>query len=342
MGRVNGLTLGRRALLAAGAGAAAGLAGCSEEGTDRAEPGDPVAYTPASASVLVHADMALVESETTRRLVEAYAAEGGENLLESVESRTGVALESVDEVATFADRPRPDRGTLVVDAEVNESEVRSAVEERRGTDYEATDHDNGTVFTPAEGDGPAVGIVAEGQYVVGAESKVRAALDVFAGDAEGFGGPLRDAFETARGGSDDGDGSDGSDGSDDRRQYVTAATDRPREYLPGDDSERVPAGASLDLYGELETATATYAVVGERIAVDIDLRAPDEETAGRVEDFTGTILAFLRSDVEDSAVADELAQVALNREGAVVTVAYRSDVEGAATLAAWVAAAAES
>lgn len=350
-----GIRLDRRTVLASGAALAVGLAGCNEEGEDRAEPGDLSSYVPASAAAVVHADMALTGSRTTRDLLSAHAGEDGEDLLQQVERETGVDPENVDEALVFSEEPGGDRRTLVVAADVDVSEVRSAAEERSGADYEEVDHDNGTVYSADDPEAPSVGTVAEGQYVVGDEADVKMALDVFAGDEEGLQDPLRGAFEDVRSGQGDGadtdagtETQDAGNGTDagtetdggeptgsDLQQYVAAATDQPRGYLPEDDSEQVPAGVSLDLYEELETATATYAAGDGAVAIDVDLRAPDEETAASVRDFTGTILAVLRSSAEDQAVVDELAQVAVERDGTVVTVDYRSDAEGAATLAGW-------
>lgn len=358
----SGIRLDRRALLASGVAVAAGLAGCNEESGDRADPGDTASYVPASASAVVGADMALAENEETRAMLEAYAGEDGEDVLERVESRTGVDPADVDEVLTYSEAPGSEP-TLVVDGEFDAQEIADAAAEERGVEYESVDHDTGTLYEPAGGDGdePWVGTAAEGQYVVGEEADVRTALDVFAGDEDGLEGALRDAFEDARaydeagdgdgddegtGAADgeDGDGDDGGDqatdadaGDGDYRQYVAAATDEPRAYLPDDDSDRVPAGASLDLYEELDTATATYAVADGEVAVDVDMQAPDEDTAGSVAEFTRTIVSILRNSVRDEAVAEELAQVTVERDGAVATVAYRSDAEGAATLAGWLA-----
>ena len=350
------LAIDRRTVLAGGAALAAGLAGCGDEDGQRAEPGDPLEYVPASASVVVGVDMAVTDSEETLQLVEAYAGE--EDLLERFEQRTGVDPERVENVLAFSEEPRSEERTFVADADVDESEARSAAEERTGTEYEEVDHDNGAVFRPESGDGPTVGTAAEGQYVVGAESSVKTALDVFQGDADGLGDPLRSAFEDDRDGQGD-DGQDGDtengtqDGTDndtddaqngtddggdgqngDLTQYVTAATDSPREYLPDDDSEQVPGGVSLDLYEELETATATYAAGDGEVAIDVDLRAPDADVAGRVEDFTATILMYLRSQV-DPEVGAQLNRVEIERSESVVTVSYRSPPEDAVVLAEW-------
>ena len=345
----SGVRLDRRTVLASGAALAVGLAGCNEEGDDRAEPDDLSSYVPASAAAVVHADMALTGSRATRDLLSAHAGED-EDLLQRIERETGIDPEDVDEVLVFSEEPGGDRRTLVFAGDIDEAAVRNAAEERSDADYEAVDHDNGTVYSADDPEAPSVGTVAESQYVVGDEADVKTALDVFAGDEDGLQDPLRDAFEDVR--SEQGDGAAGEDtdtgtqeggnetdggetGAGDLRQYVASATDQPRGYLPEDDSDQVPAGVSLDLYEELETATATYAAGDGEVAIDVDLRAPDEETAASVRDFTGTILAVLRSTAEDQAVVEELAQVAVERDGSVVTVDYRSDAEGAATLAGW-------
>lgn len=361
------LALDRRTVLAGGAAVMAGLAGCGGDDGQRGEPGKPVEYVPASASVVVGADMALTDSEETLRLLEAYADE--KDLLERFEERTGVAPDRVNRVLTFAEEPRSGERTFVVDADVDESEARKAVEERTNAEYEKAGFENGTLYVPKSGDGPAVGTVAKGQYVVGQRSSVETALNVFQGDADGLGDPLRSAYEDAHrgqgggtgggggsgGGSQNGTGNDtgastqnGTDGGTQNgssdggsgqagglTQYVTAATDSPREYLPADDSEQVPGGVSLDLYEELETATATYAAGGGEVAIEVDLRAPDAEVAKRVEEFTRTILMYLRSKVSPE-VGAQIARIRMERSESVVTVSYRSPVEDAVTLVEWV------
>lgn len=355
----SGVRLDRRALLAGGVAVAAGLAGCGDSDGQRADPGDPLEYVPASASVVIGVDMALTDSEATNQLLEAYADEEG--ILERFERRTGLEPEQVDDILAFSEDSASDDRTFVAEADVDESEARSAAEERTGADYESVDFENGAVYRPADGDGPAVGTAAEGQYVVGPEASVKTALDVFQGDAESLGDPLRSVFEDAREGQGDGavsdGGSDGGTGNgtngtgDGTRngtdtggggsasgltQYAASATDSPREYLPPEDSERVPGGVSLDLYEELDTATATYATGGGDVAVDIVLRAPDADVAQQVAEFTRTVLMYLRSQV-DPEVGAQLNRVEVERSEAVVTVSYRSPVEDAVTLAEWVA-----
>lgn len=320
-------SLPRRRLLASGATAlVAGLAGCNGgENADSGEPRDPVAYVSVDASLVVGVDMAVAENDATRRLVEAQADEDEATLFESFENRTGLDPSGADRVVAFSTNPHPERPTLLVEGSWSASDVVDAIETARGTTYESTDHDTGTVYEPADGGStnPTLGVAANGQYLVGTGSNVRTALDVAGGSADGIPGPLRTAYTDAR--SADVDGT----------RYVSAATNDPRKYLPSDDSQQLPPGTSLDLYEELQTANAVYFVADGTVGLDIQLRADSEDVATQVDDFTTTIVAFLRNDVEDEAVAAELTNVRVERESTTVTVSYRSDVDGAVTLVEW-------
>ncbi len=323
----NGPRHTRRAMLATTAAAVTvGLSGCEDAADDLQEPGDTVAYVPATASVVLDIDMAITENEETIQILEEYADE--EDLLERFESRTGIDPSNIEEVLVFAEEPQLDRATLIVDGDIDEEAAAEAIESRYDTDFEATDHDTGTVYTPTDENTRdiALGLSAENQYVVGPESTVRTALDVFGDDEDALDGPLRDAFEAERETRDE----------NDRRGFVVGATDQPRAFLPADDSDDVPSGVSLDLFEELETASGVYFVNDDGVGIDIALRAPDEDTASEVEAFTETILAYLRSEVDDQAVADEFAQINIDRNETIVTVAYRSDADGAATLVGWI------
>lgn len=355
----------RRLIGAVAASLAVGAAGCSsDDPSERADPQPPVAYASADTSVLVDVDVAVADSESTRRLLEAYGEDGDDgdaegDFFETFEGRMGLDPSEANDALAFADQPRSERMTLVVDADLEEEAAVAAIEAVRDTEYEASEHDVGTVYRPVDagdddngggdddnGDGDgnadddleplALGVAAEGQFVVGSEGDVRAALDAFGDDADSLDDALREALED--GWETEFDGEHGSVDDDDRERYVVAVTDRAHEYLPDEDHEEVPAGAGFDLYEEVETATVTYAAGEDTVGVDVRLRAPDEDTAGQIEDRTAFIAEMLPGFVDDEAVAAELQQVEVAREDSDVTAAYRSDVDGAATLAGWIGA----
>ncbi len=335
-------TLARRRLLAAGAASVlAGLAGCNGDGQASVDPGMPRSQAPANTGVLSRAETSLLDHEGTDRILEAYGAgvggtggggtsDGGTSdgdaagetgLVAEFEGRTGLAAADADVILIFADRPRGDFAAYVVEGGWTEAAVVESIESATGLEYEARDHEGGTVYAPSGGpEADYLGYVAEGRYAVGSEGAVEAAIETTRGDRESVGGRLVDAFEDAT--ESDAEGT----------TYVTAATDDPRAYLPPDDSDRVPAAVSLDVYERASVGTVAYTAADDGVAIDAELRADGEDAARRMADFTVVLVQALATRVDD-AVAAELAEVAVERSGSVVTISYRSNVEGAATLA---------
>jgi len=327
--------VGRRRLLAAGAVTLlSGLAGCNDEEAEPVDPGDPRSQAPANTGVLVGADMALFDHEGTDRLLEAYGGgragsdEGDDaDLVAEFETRTALDPASADVVVVFADEPRGDFAAYVVEADWTESTVVESMESATGLEYEARDHEGGTVYEPADGGDEAdyLGVIAEGRYAIGSVGAVEAAIETVHADQDSASGPLLEAFENAADADADAEGT----------TYVTAATDDPRAYLPSEDSERVPDIVSLDTYEKAATGTVAYTAAGSDVAIDAVLRAEDADDAREMYEFTLTVASFLQNDVGNEAVAAELESIDVERTESVVTISYRSDVEGAATLAAW-------
>jgi len=327
--------VGRRRLLAAGAVTLlSGLAGCNDDEAEPVDPGRPRSQAPANTGVLVGADMALFDHEGTERLLEAYGGgragsdEGGDaeaDLVAEFESRTDLDPASADVVVVFADEPRGDFAAYVVEADWTESTVVESMEAATGLEYEARDHEGGTVYEPADGGDGAdyLGIVAEGRYAIGSVGAVEAAIETVRADRASVSGSLLEAFE------------DAADADAEGTTYVIAATDEPRAYLPSEDSERVPDIVSLETYEKATTGTVAYTTAESDVAVDAVLRAENADDARDMYEFTLTVASFLQNDVGDEAVAGELEKIDVEQDEAVVTISYRSDVEGAATLAEW-------
>jgi hypothetical protein len=327
-------SLDRRRLLAAGATTLlAGVAGCNDSsGTEPVDPGEPISQAPGNTSVLVRADTALLDHDGTERLLEAYGGgrtgsdEGsdGPGLVAEFEGRTGLEAESADVIVVFADEPRGEFAAYVVEGEWTESTVVESIESATDLEYEARDHEGGTVYEPTGGDeADYLGFVAEGRYAIGSVGAVEAAIETARADRASASGALVNAFEDA--GEADAEGT----------TYVTAATDDPRAYLPSEDSERVPDIVSLDVYEKANVATVSYAAAESAVAIDAEMRTDDRSDARGIADLTVAARSFLRNDVDDAAVAEELGKIEIDQEESVVTLRYRSDVEGAATLAGY-------
>lgn len=323
-------SLGRRRLLAAATTTfLAGLAGCND-GQESVDPGPPTSQAPADTSVLVRAEMALVDHEGTERILDAYGGgrAGGDGTaadpVTEFEGRTGLEAGETDVVVIFADEPHGDFAAYVADGEWTESTVVESIESATGLEYDARDHEGGTVYEPSGG-GAAdyLGYVADGRYAIGSEGAVEAAIETVRADRDSVGGGLKDAF------------GDATEVDVEGTTYVTAATDDPRAYLPAEDSERVPDIVSLDVFESANVATVAYTVADSEVAITAELRADDRTDAREIADFTVSALSFLTNDVENEAVVEEISKIAIDQDESVVTIAYRSDVEGAATLAGY-------
>jgi hypothetical protein len=366
--------LDRRRFVAGGAVALlAGLAGCS--GDSGQGVGDPVSNVPAIAGVLVDADAALVEHEGSRRLLAAVGDEDRDlvssfeartgldaDMADRVllfsaapgSRERAVVVEGEWSEAAVVDAAESARETTYESSEhaggtVYEpvggadasggSETTTATAVATGS-ADGAGSDRGDTTGSADGAGtdrgdatgsdPAalltvesLGVVTEGRYVFGDEASVEASLDAAYGETDSVGGALLDALESA---DVDVDG--------ETKTYVTAATDAPRAYLPADDELRLPPGVSLDPYELAETANAAYAADGSRVALEATLHVVDEDAAVRLEDLTVSGTVFLRNGVGDD-VAAELEKVSVERDGTVVTITYRSTVDGAITLVEW-------
>lgn len=332
-------SLGRRRLLAAGtATLLAGLAGCNDDQQASVDPGPPTSQAPGNTGVLVSADMALVDHDGTDRILEAYGsgvgngAEGGgdgnggeADLIAEFEGRSGLAAGEADVVVIFADEPRGDFAAYVVEGGWSESTVVESIGSATGLEYEARDHEGGTVYEPTDGGPEAdyLGYVADGRYAIGSEGAVEAAIETVHADRDSVAGALRAAFDAATEAEADADGT----------TFVTAATDDPRAYLPPDDSDRVPPVVSLDAYEKAGVGTVSYTAADADVAIDAALRTDGEDDARELADLTFLVREGLKGRVDDAAVVAELENVEVARVDSTVTITYRSDVEGAATLA---------
>lgn len=318
------------------------IAGCNSLGGSKHQaPAPPVEYVPESASLVVAVDMTVAPSDQARRLVEAYADDGNPTFFEKFETRTGLDVERTRLVVGFSEQANPPRTVFVVDAGYDETAAVSAIETAQETAYERTDAESGVVYRPTDGDSDVIGTAAPGQFVYGTEAEVLAALAVFDGSAPAVGDSFTSLLGTVATGVDEPDNQTITDADDSAytdagsKDYLAAATDRPRAYLPDEDSEKIPTGVSLDLYEKVEAAGATSYVLDGEVGVEVELRAPSKVVAGEVEDFSGTLLTFAQSRIGNQTVANELGRVSVGREKTLVTLEYQSDVEGAAVLVDW-------
>lgn len=210
-------SLTRRRLLAASAGvvSAASLSGCSGllgEGDDESGDGEGSAdgaldAVPAeSAEVLVSVDVdRILNDDLLRERFETLAGSGPGNTvgappsvdesLEMASSTLGVDPRDISSLLAFGELGE---GTddasqgVVVDADWTEDDIENALVSEGF--YEASSYSGQTVY---EGDADAVGVVADGQYVVGPPDVIRESIDTAVGDGPSLDNDAAAAFRDA-------------------------------------------------------------------------------------------------------------------------------------------------
>lgn len=191
-----GLTAGGVAL----AGCSGPLGGSGGEGTlDR---------VPADARLVFHADVAaLLEDDVLRDRIEELAAEAGpvgasqepgvSAFLDEFETEAGLDPRQLEDALLFAGYEADAPAGLLVRSGWAESDLREAMDDA-GAEAARTEYAGHTVY---DVDDAQLGVLAEGQYVVGQRGGAEAAIDVANGDADSVSGRVRDGFQAAADGA---------------------------------------------------------------------------------------------------------------------------------------------
>lgn len=320
----DGRPLSRRAALAATAALVSATAGCAgflDDDDDEVD-GALANDAPAETTLLVHLDVGAVTTADAERLLDLGSADP-EHLADAMatfEARTGLDPLEADELLFFGapdvdsgvtaadDRERND---AVVDGDWNEDDVVASLEETTERDYEETIGEDDSVLYEPSGDGadgseaPFLGVLGDGRFVFGSETAVRASLDVRYGDADPVSGPVRDAYDGARGGQ------------------LTVASESSGSPIPA--AYEAFVDLDLDIFDEVEAVGRRYTVVDAGIALEVDLHVDDDRDAEELERVArGLISAYAGLDEEFDEARDDLD---LERDGTVVTAAYEGEAD---------------
>ncbi|MHC3439028.1 hypothetical protein ACYJ1Y_13245 [Natrialbaceae archaeon A-gly3] len=282
--------------------------------------GDPVEHAPQQSDVLVHVDMAMYEDDDVERLANTMADEdpgfdGLDEEFEEFEEETGLDPTEAHEFLVFAEIPDqetrmdPDAeefGGLIVYSDWNEDDVIESIEDEEDIDYELTEHAGEDVlYEPTEepdfGDALYVGVLDDGQFVLGSESGVTASLDVAYDGADPVDGDVREMYDDMHGG------------------HVTVAAGITDELEDDPTIDDEIAQAEV-VGGAFDTDDGTVSLEGQVIAAD-------ENVAMDTADMIDGGLATVRQFTEDEDIENELREIEVEQDGTTVTVSYQGDID---------------
>ena len=285
--------------------------------------GDPIEYVPHDAEMVVHVDMAVMEDGDTRTLTDALAAEDPtvddtDEAVAEFEDETGLDPHQLRDVVMFAtpieeaEQFGPQTHTAVIlYSDWSEDEFVEAVEEDEMYEFIPTEHNGVTVYEPDVpedyfGTPTYVAALGDGEFIVGEEDAVLAAVDVSAGDLNGLDGEMRSAFEDVRDG------------------YVTFVANVDEEHIPSDQAiQQIDPSA----FEDVSVIAGSYGTSSGALAVEMMLYTNSESSAQDVADVTDGGLALLRGTTPDDDLKEQLEGITIEQDGTVVTIIYEADVD---------------
>jgi hypothetical protein len=223
-----------------------------------------------------------------------------DEVLEEVESESDISIEDFDS-ATFFFRGGTEIDTgdvgeeyagMIVESDWAWEDIVAAADGGMG-DVEEQTYNGVTVYVDsAEGEQGWVADFGDGTFAFGTENAVKDVIDTREGDADSFGGDLRDAYDSA------GDG------------LMKVAVDLSEESI----------GANDPTTPEVSVMTMSYSSSGSEMQFSAQMTVPSEEDA---EEFANTLSfglnAMTQEDPELSALAENLE---IDNDGDRITMEY--------------------
>lgn len=323
--RERGVPLRRRHFLIGGAASAgAATAGCLDWFRDD----ETDAMVPANANVLGEFDTAVFDHEPSRDLIDMMIADGpnvpGVGLLETLlEEPDTPDLDAVSDATLFGEADEDLSLDLlmagaILEADWEVDELVGALETHTGIEYASTDyHGDETLYEPTEDlhftEPLYLGVIDDGEYVIGDETGATSVLDVALDDADSASSELVDTLDE----SPDG--------------YGSIAMVPPRTMLPKGVEEQAAEEIDPSVFEEVDSLHATYDAEGTTIDIQSTVFSSDSTAAGSQEILVSGAFAMLSGEVEPE-IATEIDKIDVSQDGDTVEIHYESEAELAALL----------
>lgn len=300
------------------------LAGCTGGFGSSGGGTDHVEYVPSDAEFVGHVDMAVLEDDDSRELMNALAQQETttgdvDDAMSQFEDETGLDPSAVNDVVVFSTASganiedsleQQQQGGVIVYSDWSEDEFISAVEENGEVEYEETERNGMTVYEPQTDEEmyttpQYIGVLEDGTYVIGDETSVDSSIAVAAGEDDGLSGEMRDAYDSMDGG------------------YVTFVGTVPGEAIPEQSSGEFDASAFQDV----SVVGASYGTSSGTVTAEAVMYVDSEDSASDVADVTEGGLAMVRGTTTDEDLKSELQSIEVEQDGDIVEVTYEGNVE---------------
>lgn len=298
-----------------------------------ADGSDVVESVPEGVDVVVYADPGVAQDQTTADLMNGLidvskrteAAYDGpddyQELLENASAEAELDVEALNGVAMYGAYPEENESDIEdgyfamrIDSDWGEDEF---VESFNDTEFEQREYEGYTVYVEQRehdedrpdylrDDSPLtwIGVVADGQYVVGTEQAVKDGIDVERGELDTFGGDLRTEYDNTREG------------------YVRFAATVPRDRIPDSGMSR-----QFSAVRDIEVVSGSYYTEGDEIGMEARLTTGSESDADDLQSITDGAVATGKQMARTNESAALLDNAEVVQDGTVVVITFQSPVE---------------
>jgi len=203
-------------------------------------------------------------------------------------------------------------GAAVVTADWAPEDITESLSDSMGNSYEEDEHYGQPIYHPETdryyGAGIWLGVLGDGEYVVGLESAVRETIEVSLGEVESLDGRMQAAYAATR------------------DAPVRFVLDLPLGLLP-DEIERDDTTVQLEPLNEVATVAGAVTRDGNTRGIEVTMAADDTDTAENLVDTIEGYIAFVEGGTEREAMVEVLNEVAVSRDGSDVVLRYESTVD---------------
>jgi hypothetical protein len=301
---------------------------------------------PEDVDVVMYMDPGVAEDETTADLVngliniskdqqgEFYSGpDDYEAVMEQAESNSSLDIDDLNSVTVYGKYPDNASSTVgmaqdsyvgvLVNSEWSEAEFMNEVE--NGTDYEEDEYEGRTIYeqtsASAAGTEGYIGVLGDGQYVIGTEDAVEDAIDVETGSMDPFSGDLRTAYDDTRSGEN---------------TYLKFAANFPEEETLEQAGTGVASSEQFTAVTNIAAMSGSYYTDGDGIGMQMRLETGNEDDADDLAALVDGGVTTVKQSARTNETQRLLDEVEVSRDGTVVKMTFESPVDR--IVGAWEAA----
>ncbi|MFD1587088.1 MSCRAMM family adhesin SdrC [Halorientalis brevis] len=294
---------------------------------------------PEDVDVVMYMDPDVAEDQTTKELVnslinmskeqqgELYTGpDSYEEMMANTSSNTSLEMDKLNSVMMYGKYPDASESAstglpddsyagFVIDSEWSEEKFIDETDSN-GTEYAEDDYEGYTIYkqenVSEDEDRGWIGVLADGQYVVGSEDAVKDAIDVDRGEMDAFDGDLRTAYDDTQSGEN---------------TYMKFAATFPDEEKLNQTGTGVTSDQRFESVKSISVVSGSYYTAEDDIGMQMRMETGDESDADDVAALVKAGVVGAEQFTQSNETKALLNDVNVEQDGTAVKMTFESDVD---------------